>query len=98
MRWEAFCAALGHKFGAEPQPRLYPLEPPPENAQELARAAKELLQNPVFRLAMERVQQGVVDTWRHSPLGGSDQREAAYLLHAAIEELRAQLVRMSTGG
>ena len=95
MRWEAFCRALGRRFDVEP-PQIHPLDPPPENAQELANAARELLQNPVFRLAMTRVQAGLADRWRHSPIGGRDEREAAYLLHCAIDEVRAELVRMTT--
>lgn len=94
MKWEAFCRALGRRYA----PELIPLDPPPENAGELANAARELLQNSVFRLAMERVEQNLIERWRHSQLGARDEREAVFLLHAAIEELRAELVRMTTVG
>lgn len=95
MKWEAFCRALGAKFAPD-RPELFPLEQPPENAGELAEAARKLLQDPVFRLVMERVEQGLIQRWRHSALGERDQREAVYLLHTAIEELRAELARMTT--
>lgn len=95
MRWEAFCRALSHKCGQEP-PAVFPLDPPPENPAELANAASELLKNPVFRLALDRVQERLVNQWRHSTFGNKDEREATYLLHASIDELRAELQRMTT--
>ena len=92
MRWEAFCRALLTRYSPEPMP----LDDPPTDHAELARAARELLENAVFRLAMERVQERLVASWQHSALGAKEEREAAYRLHAAIEELRAELVRMTT--
>lgn len=93
MRWEAFCLKLHRRFGP---PELIPLDPAPENPAELAEAAKKLLQDPVFRLAMDRLQERLVDQWRHSALGSKSEREVTYLLHSAIAELRAELVRMTT--
>lgn len=91
MRWEAFCRALLARY-SEPAPA----EAPPEDRRELANAARELLENPVFRLAMERVQDRLVSTWRHTALSAAEEREAAYRLHAAVEQLRGELVRMTT--
>jgi hypothetical protein len=60
----------------------------------IASAAKQLLDEPVFQLALERVQRRLVETWKSTALADAPAREQQYRLHWAIEELRAELRRM----
>jgi hypothetical protein len=73
-----------------------PIAPPelPSDRNEIAGAAKRLLQDPVFALALDRVERRLYETWRQSAIGDSAKREQAYQLHCAIEELKAELHRM----
>jgi len=73
------------------------IEPPPEppsDRNELASAAKRLLEDPVFALALDRVQRRAYDSWRQSEVGAEKYREQTYHLHWAVEELKAELRRM----
>lgn len=78
--------------------RAAPTLAPPQDVVELGNAAQQLLQDPVFRLAMERVEAGLVDRWRLSPIGAAAEREAVYHLHVAVAEIRAELTRMVAAG
>lgn len=95
MRFWPFADALAR---AAPDLAVNPLAEPPQDVVELANAAHQLLRDPVFQLAMERLQAGLVDRWQRSAVGNRDERENAYLLHAAIAELRAELTRMVAAG
>jgi hypothetical protein len=70
------------------------IEPPPEppnDRNELASAAKRLLEDPVFILALDRVQKRLYDSWRQTEVGAEHAREQAYRLHWAVEELKTEL-------
>jgi hypothetical protein len=67
---------------------------PPSDRNELASAAKRLLEDPVFVLALDRVQRRAYDSWRQSEVGAEKYREQTYHLHWAVEELKAELRRM----
>jgi hypothetical protein len=76
---------------------LIPIKEPPEppsDRNELASAAKQLLEDPVFNLALARVQRRAYDSWRQSEVGAEKYREQTYHLHWAVEELKAELRRM----
>jgi len=72
--------------------------PPPTDRVELGAAAQRLLQDPVFALALGRVQARATDVWRHSKVGDTTARETMYWLQAAIEELRSELQQMVDNG
>jgi hypothetical protein len=83
--------------------RLVPEPPdevrePPSDPVALGHAAQALLQDPVMRLALERVERRLYDTWRLSADDDHAVREMAYSLHRAVQELRAELQRMVTDG
>jgi hypothetical protein len=58
-------------------------------------AAKTLLEDPIFRLAIDRLEQRFIAAWRLSAVGALQEREAAYNLYAAVQELRAELQRIA---
>lgn len=95
MRFWPFADALAR---AAPELAVNPLAEPPQDVVELANAAQQLLRDPVFRLAMDRLQAGFLDRWRRTTVGNRDERENAYLLFAAVEEIRAELTRMVAAG
>jgi len=64
---------------------------PPSDRNELASAAKRLLEDPVFNLALDRVQKRLYDSWRQTEVGAEHAREQAYRLHWAVEELKTEL-------
>jgi hypothetical protein len=61
---------------------------------EIAAAAKQLLEEPVFQLALERMQRRLYETWKTTSVADVEAREQMYRLHWAIEELLAELQRM----
>jgi hypothetical protein len=67
---------------------------PPSDRNELAGAAKRLLEDPVFALALERIQKRLYDTWRQTEVGDEHRREQMFHLHWAAEEIKAELRRM----
>jgi hypothetical protein len=71
-----------------------PLPDPPSDRNELASAAKRLLEDPVFALALDRVQKRLYDTWRQTEVGDEPRREQMFHLHWAVEEVKAELRRM----
>jgi hypothetical protein len=74
-----------------PHPRWASTQPAPSDPMQLGEAARRLLDDPTLMLALERVQQKIVDRWRVSKIGDVEAREAAYRLHCAVEELKAEL-------
>jgi hypothetical protein len=66
-------------------------EPPPQDPGLLAEAAKRLLDDPVLQLALDRMEAKLTETWRHTALGQTEAREAAYRLHWACEQFRSEL-------
>jgi hypothetical protein len=69
-------------------------EPAPSDPMQLGEAARRLLDDPTLVLALERVQQKIVDRWRVSKIGDVEAREAAYRLHCSVEELKGELRQM----
>jgi hypothetical protein len=76
------------------QPPPEPLPELPGDKHDLANAAERLLADPVFQLAMSRVQTRLFESWKASAPGDVREREEAYELHWAVEELRSELRRM----
>lgn len=64
---------------------------PPSDRNELASAAKRVLEDPVVQLALDRVQKRLYDNWRQTEVGAGEAREQAYRLHWAVEELKTEL-------
>jgi hypothetical protein len=75
-------------------PIVGPSGEPPSDRNELAGAAKRLLEDPVFALALDRIQKRLYDTWRQSEVGDEQARERQYHLHWAVEEVKSELRRM----
>jgi hypothetical protein len=67
---------------------------PPTDRNVIASEAKRLLEDPVLLLALQRMQQRLVETWKSTGTADTAAREEMYRLHWAIEELRAELQRM----
>lgn len=57
----------------------------------LGEHAKRLLADPVLGLAFERIERTLTERLFNTKLGESEQREAAYRLHWAVEQLKAEL-------
>jgi hypothetical protein len=74
-----------------PRPPWRSTQPAPSDPMQLGEAARRLLDDPTLVLALERVQQRLVDTWRDSKVGDAEAREAAYRLHWAVEQFKAEL-------
>ena len=68
-------------------------EPPTDKA-ELAHAAERLLGDPVFQLAMGRIEKRLYETWRLSQPAQEEVREEAFRMHWAIGELRDELRKL----
>jgi hypothetical protein len=68
-----------------------PSAPPPTDRQELGEEARRLLDNPVLHEAMDRVERKLVDTWRNTAPGEDEQREAAYAMYWAMQQIRGEL-------
>jgi hypothetical protein len=69
----------------------WPPPPPPESLGELGEEARKLLENPVLHEALGRIETKLVASWRGSAVGDDEAREAAYRLHWAVEQLKAEL-------
>ena len=94
MNWRHVWRFLQGPTAEDLTPIVEPPGEPPSDRNELAGAAKRLLEDPMFVFALDRVQRRLYDTWRQSAIGDSAGREQAYQLHSAIAELRAELRRM----
>ena len=95
MIWQRLADLWGERLEPPPPDEV---RQPPGDPVALGHAAQALLQDPVIRLAMDRVERRLIDTWRLSAIGAYQEREAAYNLHSALQELRAELQRMVTDG
>ena len=81
-------------WGHWQQHRLTPwrsTQPPPSDPAQLGEAARRLLDDPTLQLALERVQAKLVESWRNTAVGASEEREAAYRLWWASEQLKTEL-------
>jgi hypothetical protein len=63
----------------------------PQSQGELGEEARKLLDNPVLIEALDRIERKLVGSWRSSLVGDAAGREAAYRLHWAAEQFRAEL-------
>ena len=95
MIWQRLAELWESRLVPEPPDEV---REPPGDPVALGHAAQALLQDPVMRLALERVERRLYDTWRLSADDERDVREMAYSLHRAVQELRAELQRMVTDG
>jgi hypothetical protein len=68
---------------------------PPNDPVQLGAAARALLDDPVFRLAIERIEHRLVVSWKHTADDERNLRELNFFLHRAVQELRAELQRMA---
>lgn len=71
-----------------------PLADPPSDQAQLGAHAKRLLDDPVLKLAFDRLAEDVTRTWRNSEVAAVDVREAAYRMHWAIEGVKGKLRAM----
>jgi hypothetical protein len=92
MIWQSLLAFWKERLGPLPPP---PIDPPNDPVQ-LGAAARALLHDPVFNLAMERIEHRLVLSWKHTADDERNVRELAFYLHRAVQELRAELQRMAT--
>jgi hypothetical protein len=95
MIWQRMAELWGDRLEPEPPDEV---REPPSDPVALGHAAQALLHDPVMRLALDRVERRLIDTWRQSAMGALQEREAAYHLHGAVQELRAELGRMVADG
>jgi len=72
----------------EPWPQA---APPPENKGELGEEARKLLDNPVLQLALSRVEEKLVASWKNTAAGDDTAREAAYSLLWGLKQFKAEL-------
>jgi hypothetical protein len=95
MRWRDLWRFFGGPTVEDLTQAAAPLLPPlPTDRREIAAAAKALLEDPVFQLALSRVQERLAETWKTTETADMPRREEMYRLHWAIEELRTELRRM----
>src|SRR5678815_1391942 len=64
---------------------------PPENKGELGDEARKLLDNPVLLLALNRVEEKLVATWKNTAAGDEEAREAAYSLLWGLKQFKGEL-------
>lgn len=67
---------------------------PPTDKAELANAAERLLGDPVFQLALGRIERRLYETWRMSQPAQEELREESFRMHWAIGELRDELRKL----
>lgn len=89
--WGRFGRFFSGSFAAEPWPAT---DPPPEDKAQLGVAAQRLLEDPVLKLAFDRLERKLTDSWRRSQVGDHKAREAAYRMLWATEGLKAELRAM----
>lgn len=71
-----------------------PLPEPPTDKADLASAATRLLADPMFLLALGRIEARLYESWKLSAPGDTEAREEHYRLYWAVGELRSELRRM----
>src|SRR4051812_5209604 len=95
MRWRDFRAFWrGLTMADIEQPPPEPLPEPPTDKAELASAATRLLADPMFLLALGRIEARLYESWKTSAPGDCEAREEHYRLFWAVGEVRSELRRM----
>ena len=94
--WGRFGRFFSGSFVAEPWPATS--SPPPDEVVQLGIQAQRLLEDPVLRLALDRIQTKLVETWRQTQVGDHRGREAAYQMYWAAEQFKAELRQMIGSG
>lgn len=91
MIWQSLMVFWKERLDPTPPP-----SDPPNDPVQLGAAARALLHDPVFNLAMERIEKNLVLSWKHTADDERNLRELNFYLHRAVQELRAELQRMVT--
>jgi SRSO17 transposase len=65
--------------------------PLPEEAAQIAAMAQRLLDDPVLHEALARMERKLVEAWRATAAGDTEQREAAYRMLWAAEAFKSEL-------
>lgn len=61
------------------------------NEQAIGTEAKNLLDAPAFRLAIDALERGYIEKWRNSRANDTDERERAYMSLQVLEDLTREL-------
>lgn len=75
------------------EPWTSPHEPPTDK-KELGTYAKQLLEDPVLHLALERVEENLVRTWKASDPSDEEGRERIYAAYQGMQRFKGELHRM----
>jgi len=67
---------------------------PPENKGEIGEEARKLLENPVLQLALDSIEQRLVNTWKATETGDDRRRDATFAVLWGLQEFKAELGRM----
>lgn len=67
---------------------------PPEDKRELGTYAKQLLDDPVLHLALERVEDTLIHTWKSSDPADQEGRERVYAAYQGMQRFKGELRRM----
>ncbi len=62
-----------------------------ENTKQIGVDAQMLLENAIWKLAVQTLEDDIVERWKVTPLGDDVAREKLYHLHAAVVEVDAKL-------
>ena len=79
------------RFFPDPADLWKSSQPLPPNRSEMGEEARKLLDNPVLHEALDRVERKLIESWRNTTPGDEKAREAAYALHWAAQQFRAEL-------
>jgi hypothetical protein len=66
----------------------------PRDKRELGNAARQLLDDPVLHLALERVEDSLIQTWKTSDPADEEGRERVYATYLGMQRFRGELRRM----
>ena len=64
---------------------------PPTDRRELGTAARQLLDDPVLHLALERVEAKLMQTWKTSDPSDEEGRERVYAAYLGMQRFRQEL-------
>jgi hypothetical protein len=67
---------------------------PPRDKKELGHAARQLLDDPVLHLALEKVEDSLIQTWKTSDPADEEGRERVYATYLGMQRFRGELRRM----
>lgn len=67
---------------------------PPQDKRELGTYAKQLLDDPVLHLALERVEDTLIHTWKSSDPADQKGRERVYAAYQGMQRFKGELQRM----